>query len=215
MSRLLATGRDADVFALGQHRVLRHYRDGGDTQPEAATMAYVAGHGYPVPEVYGADGPDLVMELLDGPTLADALGSGDVEIAAAAQLLADLHDRLHALPPRPGAGEGRVIHLDLHPQNVMVTSRGPVVIDWRNSRNGSPELDVAMSALILAQVAVEPGHERAAAVRLLLDGFVRHVTTDPVGALPEAVARRRADDNQSATELKQLDEAAALVRDLA
>ena len=46
-----------------------------------------------------------------------------------------MHNRLHVVeaPPglRTGFGPGRaVLHLDLHPANVMLTSRGPVVIDW-------------------------------------------------------------------------------------
>ena len=35
----------------------------------------------------------------------------------------------------------------------MMVSRGPVVIDWRNATDGAPDLDVALSAVILAQVA--------------------------------------------------------------
>ena len=53
----LASGRDADVFAIGTARVLRRYRDGGDVAGEAAVMAYVGGLGYPVPNVYAAAGP--------------------------------------------------------------------------------------------------------------------------------------------------------------
>lgn len=40
-SDLIASGRDADVFALGDDRVLRRYRLGGDVGPEAELMAYV------------------------------------------------------------------------------------------------------------------------------------------------------------------------------
>ncbi|WP_406084648.1 hypothetical protein OHA01_09930 [Micromonospora zamorensis] len=38
---LLASGRDADVYVLDESRVLRRYRQGGDSAPEAALMAYV------------------------------------------------------------------------------------------------------------------------------------------------------------------------------
>src|SRR5665647_261519 len=69
----LASGRDADVFALGNGRVLRRYRDGSDATAEAELMAYVAGHGFPVPAVYAVDGADIEMELLDGSTMLDAL----------------------------------------------------------------------------------------------------------------------------------------------
>ena len=79
---LLASGRDADVFALDRRRVLRRYRDGGDTAPEAAVMAYLSGAGYPVPEVHSADGPEMVLERLDGETLLDALLAGRLKQAA-------------------------------------------------------------------------------------------------------------------------------------
>ena len=34
-----------------------------------------------------------------------------------------------------------------------------MVIDWRNSAEGPPDLDLAVSALILAQVAADEAHE--------------------------------------------------------
>ncbi len=65
-SDLIASGRDADVFALGDDRVLRRYRLGGDVGPEAELMAYVGERGFPVPRVYDAAGPDLVLQRLHG-----------------------------------------------------------------------------------------------------------------------------------------------------
>lgn len=208
----LASGRDADVFALGARRVLRRYRDGGDVAAEATIMAYVAGFGFPVPKVYQANGADLVMERLDGPTMLSGLITGDLELTEAAAQLADLHRRLHELPPRlsrdPAA---RVLHLDLHPENVMLSPRGPVVIDWRNATEGPPDLDVAMSAVILAQVAVDETHAMAAPARTLLTAFLRCAGGDPVSVLDKAVAIRRADPNLTADEVDQLAAAAALI----
>lgn len=152
----LASGRDADIFALGAHRVLRRYRDGGDVAAEAAVMRYVGEQGFPVPVVHAAERADLVMERLDGPSLLVALRSGDMAVEPAARILADLHRQLHALPPRLSSNPAiRILHLDLHPDNVMLSSRGPVLIDWRNATEGPPDLDVALSALILAQVAAD------------------------------------------------------------
>lgn len=48
----------------------------------------------------------------------------------------------------------RVLHLDLHPNNVLLGPSGPMLIDWRNTTEGAPDIEVAVSALILAQVAV-------------------------------------------------------------
>lgn len=212
---LLGTGRDADVFRLDGDRVLRRYRDGGEAAAEAEIMAFVAGHGYPVPVVYDVDGSDLVMELLDGPTMATALMAGALEISAGARILADLHDRLHAVPSRSVTGSNdRVIHLDLHPENVMMASRGAVVIDWRNATDGSPDLDVALSAVILAQVAVADA-ERATAVRELLAEFLAHVAGAPMTQLEAAIDRRGADSNITAEERAGLGRAEAIVRELA
>ena len=97
---LLAAGRDADVFALEDGRVLRRYRDGADATVEAEVMRYVARHGYPVPEVFDVTGPDLVMERVDGPTMADAVQAGGLDVDGAGTMLANLHDRLHDIPGR-------------------------------------------------------------------------------------------------------------------
>ncbi|MGK5678581.1 phosphotransferase [Actinoplanes sp. URMC 104] len=116
--------------------MLRRYRDGGDAGPEAAVMAHVGGHGFPVPEVYEVNGGDLVLERLDGPTMATMLFAGTMTLREGAAILADLLRELHALPSLSGDARS-VIHLDLHPENVVVTAAGPVVIDWRNARDGS------------------------------------------------------------------------------
>lgn len=42
-----------------------------------------------------------------------------------------------------------VCHRDFHPDNILMSSQGPVVIDWANSRRGDPLADVAASSLLL------------------------------------------------------------------
>ncbi|MFG1651534.1 phosphotransferase [Micromonospora sp. NPDC049275] len=207
----LASGRDADVFAIDDRRVLRRYRHGGDVAAEAAVMAYVAGLGFPVPTVFQARGVDLVMERLDGRTMLSALLAGELDAAEAATCLVDLHRRLHALPSRLGAGDARVLHLDLHPDNVMLTSRGPVVIDWRNSTEGPAELDVALSAVILAQVAVGENHHLASPAATLLAAFLDRVGGDPLTELDRALAIRRDDPALTGGERELLGAAAALI----
>lgn len=81
IGELLGAGRSADVYAIGGGLVLRRYRHPFDARREAEVMAYLAGRGYPVPEVRPGDhGPaDLVMERLPGPTMLHAVlaGAGD------------------------------------------------------------------------------------------------------------------------------------------
>lgn len=211
---LLASGRDADVYAVDERRVLRRYRDGSDVTGEAAVMAYLVRHGFPVPVVYEAHGPDLVMERLTGPTLLRSLVGQQIDPAAAAQILADLHRRLHALPPRrSGDPAERVLHLDLHPDNVILTSRGPVLIDWRNATEGLPDLDLAVTALIAAEVAVGPHVPGiAAAAGELLTAFLGRAGGDPLSQLDRAVALRAGDPNLSVDEKAELARAATRVR---
>jgi aminoglycoside phosphotransferase (APT) family kinase protein len=60
-------------------------------------------------------------------------------------------DRLLA----PGGGSA-VLHGDFHPGNVMVTSAGPVVIDWLDASRGDPAADVARTLWLLSPAAVPP-----------------------------------------------------------
>jgi len=64
---LLAAGREAEVYALDDRRVLRRYRRDADVTGEADATRYLAGLGYPVPAVHEAAGRDMVLERLDGP----------------------------------------------------------------------------------------------------------------------------------------------------
>ncbi|MFC3735836.1 phosphotransferase [Paractinoplanes deccanensis] len=207
-----AFGREADVYALGDGRVLRRYRHGGDAEPEAAVMAYAGKWGFPVPHVYEARGTDLVMERLDGPTLAEALVAGDVSLERGATILADLLRALHDLPPMSGNGT-TVVHLDAHPENVVLSRRGPVLIDWRNAGDGLADLDTAMAALILGQVAVGAiEHEMGSRAGELLDLFLERAPGDPVRMLDEAVAIKAAQPTLSREEVEQLPVAVARVR---
>lgn len=206
-----AAGREADVFALDDGRVLRRYRDGGDATREAVVMAYVHDHGFPVPAVHSAEGPEIVMERLDGPTMAEALLTGSLSTAEAATMLADLLTRLHEIPGR--SGSETIGHYDFHPENVLLTSRGPVVIDWRNGDDGPADLDTALSALILAQVAIGSlPHELRAVAGDLLDLFRAAAPGDPLSRLDQAVEIRRRNWTMSADEVAALGAAAARVR---
>ncbi|MEU4214367.1 phosphotransferase [Actinoplanes sp. NPDC026623] len=187
----LASGREADVYALDERRVLRRYRREADVTDEVAAMRHVGGLGYPVPAVYEAAGGDMIMERLDGLTMAQACARGTLSIDDGAAHLAGLLRRLHELPPWPGAAPGsRILHLDLHPENVLMTSRGPMVIDWCNARPGDPDLDTGLTALILAQVAVDERHDWSAAAEAMLASFLAAAPGEPARLLDEVVRFR-------------------------
>ncbi|MEZ7131643.1 phosphotransferase family protein [Nonomuraea sp. AD125B] len=217
---LIGAGRSADVYALDDDLVLRRYRDGHDAREEAAVMAYVAAHGYPVPEVRpgpgGGSPADLVMRRLPGPTLLQAVVGGAYEPVEAGRLTARLLRRLHTIPARLSPDpRDRVLHLDLHPDNVMLTPAGAVVIDWRNSREGRPELDAALSAVILAQIAVNVGDPLAGLARAVLSGLLRElgdVMDGGGGALEEAARLRAADSGLTAEEAGFVEAGVRLIR---
>src|SRR5665213_2668932 len=98
--KILANGRDGDIFEFAPGLVLRKTRDGRSIAHEARTMRYVAEHGYPVPHIeeVRADGTEIIMERVDGPMLMDAIGRPPWKLGDHLGLLADLLDRLHEIP---------------------------------------------------------------------------------------------------------------------
>lgn len=72
--------------------------------------------------------PFLVMELLDGETVADRLARGPLGPFEACAILIPALDALDALHQ-----EG-LVHLDIKPANVFVTSRGVKLVDFGLTR---------------------------------------------------------------------------------
>ncbi len=217
--QLLGAGRDADVFALGGDRVLRRYRNPRRSAArEARVMAYARSAGLPVPEVFDVDGPDLVLERVEGPTMAAALVRRPWTMAAQARTLAGLHRVVHAVPAPEWLGEsvgdgppGRgaaLLHLDLHPENVLLTAAGPVVIDWTNASRGPAEADVADAWLVMSVGGVPGGRWQAAVVGAAQGTFARlfrrAAGLDLAAALPAAAARRLADPNLGDRERRRI-----------
>jgi aminoglycoside phosphotransferase (APT) family kinase protein len=154
-SRLVGTGRSANVFEHGAKEVLRRYRVPRDTEREVAAMEHARARGYPVPAARALSDTEIVMDRLDGPTMLDDLGRRPWLIDRHAGMLAALHRRLHAIEaprwfPAPVGEGGSLLHLDLHPDNVILTARGPVVIDWPNAARGPAGSDVAHTWLVIA-----------------------------------------------------------------
>ncbi|MFD0021851.1 phosphotransferase [Streptomyces sp. NPDC058382] len=219
IGQLLGTGRSADVYELDEQWVLRRYRVGLDVTREMPVMSYLSASGYPVPRLgplpVSAGPGDLVLQRLTGPTMLEALLSGELGGEEGAAMLAGLLSDLHTVPARLSADpEDRILHLDLHPDNVMLTAAGPVVIDWSNTEEGPPALDRAMTALILAQVAVDPRSPAAQGARALLDILMPRLAADdgiPARHLAAAAARRTANPTMSPAEPDRIGEAVELV----
>lgn len=152
---LLARGRAADVYALGSDRVLRRYRTDHDAAPEARLIEHVRAHGFPTPAVFDVAGRDLVLARVDGRTMVDDFARHPGSMRAHMRTLAMLHEQLHEIPApdwlvdEPAGSGGAIVHLDLHPLNVLLTQDGPTVIDWTNAGRGPAGVDVALSWLLL------------------------------------------------------------------
>jgi len=206
----LAAGRDADIYDLGDGRVLRRNRKGDAADREAEILRHARAHGYPAPIVYENRGPDLVMERLTGPTMLADLGARPWLFGRYARMLAVLHRRLAEIPPLdwlkpfpPDAAPGQrdsLLHLDLHPDNVILTTRGPVVIDWSSAKRGEVASAVALTWVIMAtsQIPGPPLKRRVFDLlrRLLVAEFLRHVDRAAVlRELPAAARFRLSDRN--------------------
>ena len=69
--------------------------------------------------------PALVLELVDGDTLAERIASGPIPISEALHIAHQIADALEA------AHENGIIHRDLKPANIKITAAGVVkVLDF-------------------------------------------------------------------------------------
>jgi len=192
--QVLAEGRASEILELGNGRVLRRFKAGGNPTREAEIMEHAGAHGFPVPGVLEVRDDSLVLERVDGPTMLAEIWRRPWRMSGHARLLAELHHRLHEIP----FGDGRLLHVDLHPDNVLLSSRGPVVIDWANARAGNPAFDVAMTWVICATSGGAFG-------RLFARFFLRHVDLDAARAeLPAAGEFRIADPNVTDAERERV-----------
>ncbi len=177
---------------------------------EAQTMEFVRSCGYPAPHVseVSDDGLDLVMERVDGPTMVDAMTARPWRIGRMASQLADLHVALHELSApswlKPAScGEGdRVLHMDLHPLNVLMTPSGPVVIDWTNASRGDPSVDVTVTWVLMVAGEIPTGRLEAVVTRLgrrvLVRAFLKPFAGEQLlSALSEVVPWKCKDPNMS------------------
>jgi Phosphotransferase enzyme family len=180
---------------------------------EARIMEYVRARGYPVPAVdeVSDDGLQLVMQRIDGLNMVDTLAKRPWAVRYYGRLLADLHHSLHGLPtpdwlPPSPIGEGhRIVHLDLHPLNVIVSRTGPIVIDWTNARRGDPPTDLALTWVLLEAGSVSTNRVVGAVLgqarRLLTDAFLGSVdVADLERSLRSVVTWKVHDPNMSAAE---------------
>jgi aminoglycoside phosphotransferase (APT) family kinase protein len=196
LDQRIGNGRTAEVYALGEHEVLKLYQPWMDPafilREYMATRA-AAESGFPVAaahqlvqvgERYG-----VVLERVSGISLLEELQRHPARLTAVARQLADLHVRLNRCPAPPDLPNHReqmrsailrtkalsttqresilfrlealptgstLCHGDFHPENVLLTAHGPVVIDWMTATRGLPASDLMRSSMILETASLPP-----------------------------------------------------------
>jgi aminoglycoside phosphotransferase (APT) family kinase protein len=107
---------------------------------------------------------------------------------------------------RPGGTQPArrsVLHLDLHPGNVILTPDGPTVIDWTTAAAGDSALDLAKTLVTIATADLPARTQRlarAAYVRALR----RASAADPRPRTADAIRTKLRDPNLSAAETARL-----------
>jgi aminoglycoside phosphotransferase (APT) family kinase protein len=201
---LVGRGRSADIYDIGDGRVLRRNRGGRFSQAEVDAMRAAAAGGYPVPTVHSVDGADMVLDRVDGRDMLAVLASRPWRARRYGRLLADLHLRLRTVdaftvdlatfePPEA------LVHGDLHPGNVLLADGGAVVIDWEGARVGPADADTALAWLLteVAEIDDVPRPVRPV-LRLVRRTFVKALlgrTGRPRRATVDLVCSWRADDD--------------------
>lgn len=85
------------------------------------------------------------------PSLRERIGSRIEASDSPAAVKQAARDRLASLP------EGTALcHGDFHPGNVLITPRGPVVIDWSSASRGDPLGDVAWTSHLVRTASLPP-----------------------------------------------------------
>ena len=134
-----------DAFADDPNRLARFER-------EAQVLASLNHPG--IAAIYGIEEAEgtraLVLELVDGPTLADRIGEGPIPIDEALPIAKQIAEALEA------AHESGVIHRDLKPANIKVREDGTVkVLDFGLAKalaGEQPDQDPSQSPTMTATV---------------------------------------------------------------
>lgn len=67
------------------------------------------------------------------------------------------HDKHIIIDVLKSLPDGNTIcHYDFHPDNIIISPNGPVIIDWMNLLIGSPEADVTRTAMMIQSHSLPP-----------------------------------------------------------
>ena len=186
--RLIASGRDADIFEFGPDLVLRRTRDGRSLEREARVMAYARRarlSRYRRSTRCAPSGTEIVMERIDGPLMVDAILKRAVDASPTPRARSPTCTISCTRSRRPTGFRScptaatALVHLDLHPLNVIVhPERDPSSSTGRTRRAAKALSDVALTYVLLTCPRM-PGLDRGRARprrrcgRVLARAFIR------------------------------------------
>jgi aminoglycoside phosphotransferase (APT) family kinase protein len=99
------------------------------------------------------------MHTREVPELAPLRRRLEEKIRSAEPLSASQREAaLNALDQLPDADA--LCHGDFHPDNVLISSQGAIIIDWPDATRGHPLADVARTSLLLRVGSLPPGSTR-------------------------------------------------------
>jgi Ser/Thr protein kinase RdoA (MazF antagonist) len=196
-------GNSGSAWGAG-NRVLRVGRPAViDAELTASSAAAAV---LPVPAVLDraevGDVSAVLLEMLPGRPAADFARDSPGRARVAGQACGAVHALLAdvrapaGLRTVPGPGTGtparpvRVVHLDLHPFNILTGAGGEVtgVLDWANAAAGDPDLDRARTWAILTLDPAARARRGEPGWAALLDGWAESAPLHDVPAAHRAWA---------------------------
>jgi Tol biopolymer transport system component len=128
----------------------------------------------------GAGQPALILELVDGQTLADRLASGPLSVNEALEYARQIADALDA------AHEAGIVHRDLKPGNVKITGDGRVKV-----------LDFGLAKAAAAAAGLEPNSDPAHSPTITVHGTAQGVILGTAAYMSPEQARGKAIDKRT------------------
>ena len=97
-------------------------------------MEFARSHGIPVPELFDAQGPDMVLERVDGPTMLEVMGKRPDRTRGLLRTLAGLHEAVHGVEAPGDLRAPLRTRYELASPRLSSRKRDPLLAWTRNYR---------------------------------------------------------------------------------